>query len=216
MVEAEGRTLRRSLVASCTLPASNCLAVATSSPAVLRARRLLFELLLGRAPRSRPLRDLAKRHGVESTRFGLGADEDDCVRCGLCVRACRDKIGTAAISFAGRGQKRRVTTEFAKLSKLCIGCGTCANLCPTGAIRLEDTETERTLSMRDLTIARFELLRVAPARPPSRRGNSATGSPRASEHLPRASKGELCPECARAERADSMASGLAPVVARLP
>lgn len=205
VVEAEGPALRRSLVTSCTLPVSDGLSVSTSTPAVQRARRMVLELLLGRSPRSERLRELARRHGVESTRFGRDLPDDDCVRCGLCVRACRDTIGRSAISFAGRGQKRRVTAEFGKLSELCVGCGTCAAVCPTGAIRLEDADGQRTISLKDLTIARFTLLRC-----PSCGAAFATRefldhvASRIRE-LPRVEADARCPECARQRQASAMA-----------
>lgn len=158
VVEAEGPALRRGLVAACTLPVSDGLVVLTDSPAVRRTRQILFELLLGRSPESDSLRAMARLYGVDFTRFGQGAQHDLCVRCGLCVRTCKDKIGTAAISFAGRGQSRSVTTEFGALSELCIGCGSCAAVCPTGMIRVEDGAGERAIVRQDLTIARFALL----------------------------------------------------------
>ena len=158
VVEAEGPAQRRGLVAACTLPVSDGLVVMTESPAVQQTRKVIFELLLGRSPESESLRTMAKRYGVDSTRFGEGAQHDLCVRCGLCVRTCREKIGTAAISFAGRGQSRNVTTEFGALSELCIGCGACAAVCPTGMIRVEDGAGERAIVRQDLTIARFALL----------------------------------------------------------
>ena len=158
VVEAEGPGMRSGLVTACTLPASNGLTVLTDSPAVQRTRKLIFELLLGRSPESESLREMAKRYGVDATRFGEGAKHDLCVRCGLCVRTCREKIGTAAISFAGRGQSRSVTTEFGALSELCIGCGACAVVCPTGMVRVEDGDGQRVIVRGDLTVARFKLL----------------------------------------------------------
>ena len=158
VVEAEGPAQRRGLVAACTLPVSDGLAVMTDSPAVQRTRKVIFELLLGRSPDSESLRAMAKRYGVDFTRFGEGAQHDLCVRCGLCVRICKEKIGTAAISFAGRGQSRKVTTEFGALSELCIGCGACAVVCPTGMIHVEDDARGRAIMRQDLTIARFVLL----------------------------------------------------------
>lgn len=203
VVEAEGPLLRRSLVAACTLPASEGLVVQTETALVSASRKIIFELLLGRSPDSARLRAMAKRYGVESTRFGSGMS-DDCVRCGLCVRVCRDKIGVSAISFAGRGQKRRVTAEFGKLSELCIGCGTCANICPTGAIRLEDRGGERKIFLKDRTIGLFTLV-------PCRSCGIPYATKKFIDHIakrvsgqPNTKKSGFCPECERREYAESI------------
>lgn len=42
---------------------------------------------------------------------------------------------------------------------LCIGCGTCANICPTHTIRLEDRAGVRTLTIRDEIIGIHPLIR---------------------------------------------------------
>lgn len=202
VVEAEGPLLRRSLVTSCTLPASEGLAVETETPLITTSRKIIFELLLGRSPDSPALRAMARKYGVETTRFSSGAS-DDCVRCGLCVRACRDKIGVAAISFAGRGQKRRVTAEFGKLSDLCLGCGTCANLCPTGAIRLEDKDGERTIFLKGNTIGRFPLVRCASCGAPFTTQKFLDHVAVHVKEQPLTKKSGLCPECERTYYAEA-------------
>ncbi|MBI5583553.1 MAG: (2Fe-2S)-binding protein [Deltaproteobacteria bacterium] len=157
LVEAEGPTLRKGLLASCTLTVSPGMVIETDSPPVVQARKVVLELLLGRAPESRPLKALAERFGVTTSRFGNEA-QGNCVRCGLCVRVCREKIGAAALCFAGRGQKKQVTAEFGQLSETCIGCGTCVNLCPADAIHLEDLGDQRRIFLPENTISRLPLV----------------------------------------------------------
>jgi bidirectional [NiFe] hydrogenase diaphorase subunit len=152
LVEAEGPELKRSLVTSCTLQVCQGLSVETESPLVQKSRGVIFELLLGRAPDSVPLIELAGKYGVHSTRFKADHSEK-CIRCGLCIRACRDKIHASALCFAGRGQKKRVTAEFGKRSETCIGCGACVALCPTQAILQEDVGEERKIFIQENTIS---------------------------------------------------------------
>lgn len=209
VVEAEGPMLRRLLISSCTLAVSEGLSIETETPLVRKSRKIIFELLLGRSPDSMPLIELARKYGVESTRFSTG-QSDDCVRCGLCVRVCRDKIGVSAISFAGRGQKRSVTAEFGKLSDVCIGCGACANICPTGAIKLEDRGDERKIFLWGNIISRQPLIRCG-----------TCGTPYATQRFIDHVRGHcdinalnikynLCPECSRDRCAEAL-TGTFPV-----
>jgi bidirectional [NiFe] hydrogenase diaphorase subunit len=214
IVEAEGAALRKGLMASCTLQVSPNLIVETKSPRVVQARKVIFELLLGRASESADLRELAQRYGVTGSRF-MTESSEDCVRCGICIRVCKEQIGVAALCFAGRGQKKRVTAEFGKLSETCIGCGTCANLCPTGAIRLEDRGDERWIFVKDTVISRLPLV-------PCRRCGSRFQTARFVDHVRAKSDIEgaaeiardLCPTCTRAVYAESLvgASQSAPAV----
>jgi NADH dehydrogenase/NADH:ubiquinone oxidoreductase subunit G len=207
VIEAEGRPLRKGLMASCTLQVFPDLIVETKSPAVVQARKVIFELLLGRASESVALRELAEKYGVTSSRFKTESSED-CVRCGICIRVCKEQIGVAALCFAGRGQKKRVTAEFGQLSETCIGCGTCANLCPTGAIRMEDRGDERRIIVKDTVISAQPLV-------PCRQCGSHFQTARFIEHVRAKSDVEgateiardLCPTCARVVYAESVMVG---------
>lgn len=152
-----GGSLRQGMRISCIQNVMDGLMVNTESERVKKNRQFLFELLLARSPDSKELIDLAAKHGVYESRFYEGDTGDNCVRCGLCVRVCRDKIGPFALCFAHRGYERMVTTDFGSLSEYCIGCGTCAQICPTGAIRMKDEGEERTIYTKNGVVARFEL-----------------------------------------------------------
>ena len=119
------------LHSSCTLPASPGLEVLTSSDRIQRARQLVVELLLARAPGASAIRQLAQQYGVEQT--DLHPRDELCILCGRCVRACA-QLGIHAIDFTWRGIERRVATPFDKSSEVCVACQACFNICPTGAI----------------------------------------------------------------------------------
>lgn len=155
IVEVSG-SLRHAIRVSCIQEVKEGLVVETQTDRIRKNRRMIIELLLGRSPYSKELLDLAGRCGVVTSRFRTGED-DACVRCGRCVRVCRDKIGAYALCWVNRGYDRKITTDFERLSEYCIGCGSCAQVCPTGAIRMEDRGDERKIYTWGQVLARFKL-----------------------------------------------------------
>ena len=142
LVELVGARGRRSplgeskLVASCAYPCEEGLVVRTNSDMVLDARRTVVELLMSTAGHLPMVQKLAQELGVPAPYVTL--EPNDCILCGLCVRACRDIVGVGAISLTQRGMARAVSTPFQISSADCIECATCALVCPTGAIHIED------------------------------------------------------------------------------
>ena len=187
-------TPHQALVASCAYPAEEGMAVETDAPEAVSARHLALEFLLSRCPQSDVIRELAAGEGVTASRFGTPPPEragELCVLCGLCVRVCREAIGAAAISFIGRGMERRVGTPFDVQSDACIGCGACAEICPTGAIQIEDRGNKRILHTWNTTVE----LHACPEC-----GRFFAPEPTAflKEMLPEAADvWALCPECRR-------------------
>jgi NADH dehydrogenase/NADH:ubiquinone oxidoreductase subunit G len=121
------------LVTSCTYPAEEGLKVRTASNRVVRARKMIIELLLASCPQSKTVQDLASAHGVRQQRFKQ--EYEDCILCGLCVRMCEEQMAAKAIGFQGRGETRRLGTPFDMKSEVCRLCGGCIYVCPACQLR---------------------------------------------------------------------------------
>jgi NADH dehydrogenase/NADH:ubiquinone oxidoreductase subunit G len=138
------RNGRERLVASCLYEVAEGLKVTTNSERIVNNRKMLMELLLARCPNNRAVQDLAHKLGVEKTSFKL--EDNDCMLCALCVRVCQEIVGVSAISLVNRGVDRAIATPFFEDSNVCIGCGSCAYVCPVDAIKFEDVGSIRRIS----------------------------------------------------------------------
>ncbi len=163
-VEVEGKNMP---VTACTEPVREGLAINTKGPRALKLARTALELILSNHPvncadcsrnGSCELQIIAKHLGIKLTtkRFRklLPAlpvdssspvfiyDPNKCVLCGKCVWVCQEKLGIGAIGFAYRGFQRMVTTfSNEPIGKsICLGCGECVTVCPTGALVFKDTK----------------------------------------------------------------------------
>ena len=147
-----GEWPRTRIVNSCTYPTEAGLMVQTHSERVVQARRMVLELLLARCPNAKLIQDLAAEHGVYESRFKTDDPDELCILCGLCVRACREVVGVSAISMAHRTPAKLVATPFMEKSDACIGCGSCAFICPTGVIPYTEKDGVRTIWGRDFEL----------------------------------------------------------------
>ena len=127
---------RSRMETACTYPAWDGIEVKTHSPAALRARKTILELLLSRCPNVPAIQELAAEYGVTEPPFPTDNPDEKCILCGLCVRTCQQLVQANVLFFSNRGVERQVGPAFLEESDQCIGCGACTIVCPTGAIEV--------------------------------------------------------------------------------
>ncbi|NQV19448.1 MAG: (2Fe-2S)-binding protein [Armatimonadetes bacterium] len=129
------------MVTSCNYLINKEIEVFMQSERVRKTRKMLLEMMLSRWPNVPMIKQFAAEYGVIKPRMIhplVDYSENACILCGLCVNACSEMVWEDIIGFAGRGENRRVVMPFEKHYEACIGCSTCANICPTGAIYMTD------------------------------------------------------------------------------
>jgi len=153
----------RTLVASCSQPATEGMEVKTNTRRVRQARRTVVELLLSEhdgdcqtCNRSEDceLQAVARELGVKditypgakAARFrdtstpALTRDTAKCIACRRCVTVCNNVQGVAALWAQNRGFKTVIGPAFCQNldEVVCVQCGQCGAVCPVGAITEKD------------------------------------------------------------------------------
>ncbi len=141
MVEVEQRG-KKKLVTSCNFPVRGEISVDTESERVKTHRKVLAEMYLGRWPNVPLIQEVAAICGAtDKEKYKSELTDDNpkaCILCTHCVRACDEFVMERILDFAGRGIKRHLTMPFGEVDPHCIGCTSCAYVCPTGAIEIVD------------------------------------------------------------------------------
>ncbi len=96
-------------------------------------------------PPDEPAQDEGDQHGHthaaqivlrDVSHPAMAVNLDACIRCGLCVRACREVQVNDVIGMAERGDHALPIFDFADPmgASTCVACGECVQACPTGAL----------------------------------------------------------------------------------
>jgi formate dehydrogenase major subunit len=147
------------LYPACAYQVVEGLKVETRSERVEKARRFVLELLFSERNHycmycemsgNCELQDLGYEYGLDhwvyptyTQRFPVDAsreafimDHNRCVLCRRCVRACDELVANHTLGMRQRGARTMISADldvpFGDSS--CISCGTCLQVCPTGAL----------------------------------------------------------------------------------
>lgn len=146
---------RSDVVTSCIYPINKEIEVFTRSEKIKEMRGVILTLLARLAPNAEIVRQLAAFSGADLPRLSAKPDGDTCILCGRCTTAC-ELVGSGAIAKVNRGIGKAIDTPYALPSSECIGCASCAHVCPTDSIPYTETET-----MVEIWGRTFELQRCA-------------------------------------------------------
>ncbi len=174
LVEVEGA---RTLQPSCTLPVSNNMVVKTDTKKVLDARKFVLTLLFSERNHFCPycqvtggdceLQNAAYHEGMthwplqpnyqpypmDASHPYIILENNRCILCRRCVRACGELIGNFTLGFEERGAKSILVADTGVPlgESTCISCGSCVQVCPTGALidrwsayRGKETQVDKT------------------------------------------------------------------------
>lgn len=156
MVEVEGE---EGAVPSCKTEVREGMRVTVDGPEAERVRRMAMELILATHPAdctgcpkygACELQSMFQYMGVSPQRWRCRArtvptDETNplithmftrCIRCGRCVRACREVRGANILDYQRTEEGIRIGTDGSvSLEEAgCRFCGACVEVCPTGSI----------------------------------------------------------------------------------
>ena len=147
-------------MASCTLPVNNGMVVNTESGALSKSRKFILSMLFSERNHFCPFCQVSggdcelqnAAYDEEMTHWPIQPgwnnfvvdtshpyfvlDNNRCILCRRCVRACAEMAGNFTLSIAERGAKSMVVADIdiPLGESTCIKCGSCVQVCPTGAL----------------------------------------------------------------------------------
>jgi formate dehydrogenase major subunit len=157
LVEVEGA---KTLQPSCTMPASNNMVVKTDTEKIREARKFVLTMIFSERNHFCPYCQVSggdcelqnsayaegmthwpiqpnwKPYPVDASHPYIVMEHNRCILCRRCVRACGELVGNFTLGFEERGAESALVADIGLPlgDSSCIGCGTCVQVCPTGAL----------------------------------------------------------------------------------
>ena len=147
-------------MASCTLPVNKGMVINTESEALKKSRKFVLSMLFSERNHFCPFCQVSggdcelqnaayneemthwpiqpgwNNFVVDTSHSYFVLDNNRCILCRRCVRACAEMVGNFTLSVTERGAMSMIVadTDVPLGESTCIKCGCCVQVCPTGAL----------------------------------------------------------------------------------
>lgn len=179
---------KNKLLPACATFAKDGMEISTDSSRVVRARRVIVELLLSDHPNdclkcaknlNCQLQKLAsdlnireikypgekKDLPIDASSYSLVRDPNKCILCKRCETMCNEVQTVGALAEIGRGFKTHVGSAFNRpmFETTCTFCGQCLAVCPTGALTEKSNVADVWKLLHKKDDEKMVIVQVAPA-----------------------------------------------------
>lgn len=144
------------IVSACETIAIDDMIVKTDTEEIRKARKILLQLICAEAPGAPLIETLMKYDNVELNTKILFKNNNGCILCGRCVKAC-ELWGKGAIGKMNKGVRKIIGTPYNKATNECVGCAVCEFVCPVNAITVEDEGGKRKIWNNEFELVYCEM-----------------------------------------------------------